>query len=93
MTKGQRTMSMLTADQIRAARAMLRWSARELAVHSSVHLTTIQRMEGQHNVLRGRIATRRRSRRRWRPLAWSSPSRNAAAPALGYKLKAVAIAD
>ncbi len=48
---------MLTADQIRAARAMLRWSARELAVRSSVHLTTIQRMEGQHDVLRGRIAT------------------------------------
>ena len=48
---------MLTPDQIRAARALLRWSARELAARSSVHLTTIQRMEGQHGVLRGRIAT------------------------------------
>ncbi len=48
---------MLTSDQIRAARAMLRWSARELAARSSVHLTTIQRMEGLHGVLRGRIAT------------------------------------
>ncbi len=38
---------MLTSDQIRAARALLRWSARELAARSSVHLTTIQRMEGQ----------------------------------------------
>ncbi len=48
---------MLTPDQIRAARALLRWSARELAARSSVHLTTIQRMEGQHGVLRGRIVT------------------------------------
>ena len=48
---------MLTPDQILAARAMLRWSARELAARSSVHLTTIQRMEGQHGVLRGLIAT------------------------------------
>ncbi len=48
---------MLNPDQIRAARALLRWSARELAARSSVHLTTIQRMEGQHGVLRGRIAT------------------------------------
>ncbi len=48
---------MLNPDQIRAARAMLRWSARELGARSSVHLTTIQRMEGQHGVLRGRIAT------------------------------------
>ncbi len=48
---------MLNSDQIRAARAMLRWSARELAARSSVHLTTIQRMEGQHGEPRGRIAT------------------------------------
>ncbi len=57
ITKGQRAISMLNPDQIRAARALLRWSARELAARSSVHLTTIQRMEGQHGVLRGRIAT------------------------------------
>ncbi len=48
---------MTTPDQIRAARAMLRWSARELAARSSVHLTTIQRMEGRRGVLRGHIAT------------------------------------
>ncbi len=47
----------MTPDQIRAARAMLRWSARELAARSSVHLTTIQRMEARDGVLRGRIAT------------------------------------
>ncbi len=50
-------MSILTPDQIRVARTLLRWSARELAARSSVHLTTIQRMEGQYGVLRGRIAT------------------------------------
>ncbi len=48
---------MMTPDQIRAARALLRWSARELAARSLVHLATIQRMEGLHGVLRGRIAT------------------------------------
>ncbi len=47
----------MTPDQIRAARALLRWSARELAARSSVHLTTIQRMEGRPGILRGRIAT------------------------------------
>ncbi len=47
----------MVPDQIRAARALLRWSARELAARSSVHMTTIQRMEARHGVLRGRIAT------------------------------------
>ncbi len=47
----------MTSDQMRAARAMLRWSARELAARSSVHLTTVQRMEGRRGVLRGHIAT------------------------------------
>jgi len=46
-----------TPDQIRAARALLRWSARELAARAAVHLTTIQRMENRRGVLRGRIAT------------------------------------
>ncbi|MCZ6529471.1 MAG: hypothetical protein O6949_03950, partial [Chloroflexi bacterium] len=48
---------MLTPGQIRVARTLLRWSARELAARPSVHLTTIQRMEGQHGVLLGRIVT------------------------------------
>ncbi len=51
---------MMTADQIRAARAMLRWSARELAARSSVHLTTVQRVERSRGILRGRIATLQR---------------------------------
>ena len=41
---------MLTAAQIRAARALLRWSAHELADRSGVSWTTIQRMESQDGV-------------------------------------------
>ena len=36
---------MITADQIRAGRALLRWSARKLAEMSGLSLPTIQRME------------------------------------------------
>jgi len=41
---------MLTAAQIRAARALVRWSANELAGKSGVSWTTIQRMESQDGV-------------------------------------------
>ncbi len=44
---------MLTPEHIRAARALLHWSARELAEHSGVHITTIQRMERSKGPLRG----------------------------------------
>ena len=50
----------MTPDQIRAARALLRWSARVLAERSSVHITTIQRMERVQGVMHGRIATLRK---------------------------------
>ena len=36
---------MLTSGQMRAARAFLGWTARELAERSKVHVTTIQRIE------------------------------------------------
>lgn len=36
---------MITGDQIRAARGLLRWSAKDLAEASGVSLPTIQRME------------------------------------------------
>lgn len=36
---------MITAEQIRAARALLRWSARELGEKSGISLPTIQRIE------------------------------------------------
>jgi hypothetical protein len=35
----------LTSAQIRAARALIRWSADELALHSSVSVATIRRAE------------------------------------------------
>ncbi len=44
---------MLTSDQIRAARALLRWSARELAARAGVHITTVQRMERSNGPVNG----------------------------------------
>lgn len=41
---------MLTSDQIRAARALLRWSAEELARESGVGLSTIRRIENAAGV-------------------------------------------
>ena len=41
---------MIIASQIRAARALLRWSTHELAAESGVSWTTIQRMEASNGV-------------------------------------------
>jgi transcriptional regulator with XRE-family HTH domain len=41
---------MLTSDQIRAARALVRWSAEDLAKESGVGLSTIRRIEGAQGV-------------------------------------------
>jgi ribosome-binding protein aMBF1 (putative translation factor) len=38
-------LKMLTSAQIRAARALLRWSAQDLAEHSALGVTTIRRAE------------------------------------------------
>ncbi len=43
---------MITAEQIRGARAMLRWSAKQLSERSGVSLPTVQRMEGERGPLR-----------------------------------------
>ena len=40
-----RAISMLTGTQIRAARALIGWSARDLAGHSAVSWHTVQRAE------------------------------------------------
>ena len=48
---------MLTSDQIRAARALLRWSARALAQRSGVHITTVQRMERGGGPVGGTVQT------------------------------------
>ncbi len=48
---------MLTSDQIRAARALLRWSSRQLAEKADVHLTTVQRMERGDGPVGGTVQT------------------------------------
>ena len=42
---GQEPKKPLTSDQVRAARALLRWSAEDLSRRSSVSLRTIRRAE------------------------------------------------
>lgn len=41
---------MISTSQIRAARALLRWSAEELSVHAGVGVATIRRLELQDGV-------------------------------------------
>jgi transcriptional regulator with XRE-family HTH domain len=41
---------MLTSDQIRAARALIRWSAQELAEKAGIGISTVQRMENADGV-------------------------------------------
>ncbi len=45
---------MITAEQIRGGRALLRWSARHLADVSGVSWATVQRMEAANGVPPGR---------------------------------------
>jgi len=44
---------MITSDQIRAARALLRWSAKDLADRAGISLNTVQRMEASTGSPRG----------------------------------------
>ena len=41
---------MMTSDQIRAARALVRWSVRELAEKADLSLPTIQRLEAAEGI-------------------------------------------
>ena len=41
---------MITAEQIRAARALLRWSAQDLADRSGIGFRTIQRFESERGI-------------------------------------------
>lgn len=41
---------MITSEQIRAARAMLKWTAKGLATQAGLSLPTIQRMEGDGGI-------------------------------------------
>ncbi len=48
---------MITSDQIRAARALLRWSSADLAKRSGVGSATIKRMESMRGVPSGHVKT------------------------------------
>ena len=41
---------MLTSDQIRAGRALVRWSARELGEKAGLSLPTVQRLEAAQGI-------------------------------------------
>lgn len=48
---------MISSGQIRAGRALLRWSAADLSARSGVGTATIQRMEVMDGVPKGNIKT------------------------------------
>ncbi len=48
---------MITSDQIRAARALLRWSSADLAERSGIGSATIKRMESMSGVPSGHVRT------------------------------------
>ena len=48
---------MLTSHQLRAARAILGWTAKELAELAGIHITTVQRLEGANGLIGGNAAT------------------------------------
>ncbi len=48
---------MIESVQLRAARALLGWTAQELAERAHVHLSTVQRMERCHGPVRGNVTS------------------------------------
>ena len=50
----------MTAEQIRAARGLLRWSAEELSRRAGVHVSTIQRLERKNSPTNGTVLTIRK---------------------------------
>ena len=50
-------MSMITSSQLRAARALLRWSAHDLAHEAGIGSATIQRYEVSPGIPRGNTKT------------------------------------
>lgn len=48
-------LDMITASQLRAARALLGIDQRELADKAGLSLPTIQRMEASHDLIRGNV--------------------------------------
>ena len=50
-------MNVITGAQLRAARALIRWSAKETAERAGVALTTVQRLEQEDGLPGGRAQT------------------------------------
>jgi len=50
-------LELITSDQIRAARALLRWSSADLSKNSGVGTATIKRMEVMDGVPSGQVRT------------------------------------
>lgn len=50
-------IALITSDQIRAARALLRWSSQDLADASGIGVATIKRMEVMTGVPAGNVRT------------------------------------
>lgn len=48
---------MIVSEQLRAARAMARWSQEELSRRSGVPIQTLKRLEGFDGPLKGRMET------------------------------------
>lgn len=42
--------ALITTSQIRAARALIRWTANDLSVNSGVGISTVKRLEVMHGV-------------------------------------------
>lgn len=57
MSQTSGTIDIISASQLRAARALLGLDQRQLAVRAGVSLPTIQRMEASEGVVRGVIDT------------------------------------
>src|SRR5471030_1743138 len=74
----------ISSAQLRAARALLRWSALDLAKASKVGVATIRRIEVMEGLFQSPSPTRPRFELPWRPPAWSSSTRTVADPAFDF---------
>ena len=70
----------ISSAQMRAARALLRWSALDLAKASKVGVATIRRVEVVEGEIPVTDATRLHFARRWKPQASSLSMRTVEAP-------------
>jgi hypothetical protein len=55
--RAYKTVSVLSSELIRAARALLRWEQRDLEAASSVSLPTIKRLESKPGIMAAHLST------------------------------------